>query len=210
MRGAVFLGGEAPQLSRVLESLDRFDMTVAADSGLHIAEAWGYRPDWIVGDMDSIDSEERLSRYPEGRILRYPCDKDETDAQIAVKLLQRFSDDITLIGGSGGRLAHILALMALFDAPIPPKCWLGQEEIINCVDAKLWPRLSLQMPQDTLISIFPVSDSPWRIHSDGLKWKLSNLTWINSQYSLSNRTESEKVLLEVEQGRFLVLRSYTA
>jgi thiamine pyrophosphokinase len=58
--GIIFTGGEGPpphKLKRLLEdSAAAGALLVAANSGLLLAESAGLKPDWIVGDMDSLGS----------------------------------------------------------------------------------------------------------------------------------------------------------
>jgi len=49
----------------------------AADSGLLLAEAAGLRPDWIIGDMDSLEPD-RLAFYAPEKIIRHPRFKTAT------------------------------------------------------------------------------------------------------------------------------------
>jgi len=72
----IFIGGTGPHSDLYKGLLGTCDLVIAADSGLLRAEHFGFRPDWIVGDMDSLKDLSRLSSYPKDRILKYPVDKD--------------------------------------------------------------------------------------------------------------------------------------
>lgn len=84
---------------------------IAADSGLETAEKLGIKPDIIIGDFDSVEPE-LLAEYQ--NIIKYPAQKDDTDSMLCVKYaLEHGFTDIIIIGGTGGRLDHTLANLAL-------------------------------------------------------------------------------------------------
>ena len=83
---------------------------IAADSGLETAKKLCIEPSIIIGDFDSADPA-LAAGYDR---LQYPSEKDDTDSMICVKyaLEQGFSD-IVIIGGTGGRIDHTLANLAM-------------------------------------------------------------------------------------------------
>lgn len=223
-RGVVFIGGEAPPPERCREIAAGADVIVAADSGLVIAENAGFRPDWIAGDMDSLsalcgkmDCAARLAAYPPERVLRYSRDKDLTDTEIAVKLLFGELPDIKtgdvcekvdIIGGGGGRLAHTLAIAALFDiaadsvdGKVLSGWFTSREEIILVRD-----ELRLAIKIGTVISIFPAGSGPWEAHSEGLKWPLDAVKWRRGVHGTSNRANKKDIFIRVKSGAFLVMQ----
>jgi len=207
MTAAVFIGGDGPPAIRGLPALGTVDLIVAADSGLDSAESWGLVPDWIVGDMDSIKDESRLKAYPSGRIRRFPRDKDFTDTELALLLLTELNcDDAFLVGGGGGRLDHILALVALFERTIPPKRWLTASEDIRMVDAESGSgHLTLDINPATLVSLFPIGIGPWKVSSSGLKWPLQDAQWERGLFGISNTAETDVIRITALKGRFLVI-----
>jgi len=65
------------QISGFMHDFDAPCFIIAADSGLVCAEEFGYTPDLIVGDMDSLTDKSLLSSYPEDKIrifdsIRFP------------------------------------------------------------------------------------------------------------------------------------------
>ncbi|MDR3192027.1 MAG: thiamine diphosphokinase, partial [Treponema sp.] len=119
MLGIAFIGGEGPRpdlIRRILGEDRAGILSVAADSGLMAAEGAGFRPDWIVGDMDSLDDPARLEKYPPERVLRYPGDKDFLDTELALSLLwEKGCTETWLLGGGGGRMDHLLGIRSLFE-----------------------------------------------------------------------------------------------
>jgi thiamine pyrophosphokinase len=177
-------------------------MLVAADSGLIAMEDAGLRPDWVIGDMDSLDDIRRLENYSPRRIIRYSHDKDYTDTELALAFLwEKGCDETWLIGGGGGRTDHLLAIGALFDRDRSPDRWLTAAEDIRC----LREGLSLTLSPGGRVSVFPLGSGPWRARSRGLQWPLDGVAWRRGFFGISNTAPEGAFSIRVEAGRFLVL-----
>jgi thiamine pyrophosphokinase len=204
VKAIVFIGGEGPTSERckILLGKEPAPLILAADSGLVAAEAAGYHPDWIVGDMDSLPDISCLSRYPEEKILRYPVDKDYTDTELALQLARKQGvDEIWLLGGGGGRLDHTLAIVALFDRPGAPQRWYTRNEDVYFLESEIILSVSI----GTLISIFPAGTGPWKISGEGLKWPINEIHWYRGFFGLSNRATYTSIRFTAEQGTFLII-----
>ena len=206
--GTAFIGSLAPPPTLCRGLCEKAEVIVAADSGLVTAEAAGIRPDWVVGDMDSLADLSRLDHYPPERVRRFPHDKDLLDTEIALNVLwEKGCTDIVLIGGGGGRLDHLLALRALFDRPRCPCRWVTDTEDIQVVDEG--GTLELSAPDNTfntLVSVLPAASGPWKASSDGLKWPLDRVRIDLGWAGVSNVACAKRVVFRAERGRFLVLR----
>jgi thiamine pyrophosphokinase len=210
--GIVFTGGEGPEpqvIKGLLNDLaDERALIVAADSGLVLAEGAGIKPDWIVGDMESLDNGNRLSHYPKERVICYPVDKDYTDTEIALSLLwEKTCKDAWIIGGGGGRLDHIFGIRDLFERERYPCRWITANEDIYCVDGGDEKKgfLKQALKQGKLISVFPLGDGPWKAESKGLKWDLGSARWERGLFGLSNVAIADEIEISAKQGRFMVI-----
>ena len=207
--GIVFTGGEGPQekvLKTVFSNLAAETIIAAADSGITLAEKAGLKPDWIIGDMDSIKDEACLEAYPPERIIRYHKEKDLTDTELALNLLwEKGCSSIWIAGGGGGRIDHLFGIRDLFEREQFPKRWLTASEDIYCIDAALNDRLYIAAGKDTFVSVFPLGNGPWKTESTGLKWALNNVKWERGYYGLSNLAICSEVEIIVLQGRFMVI-----
>jgi len=206
--GIVFTGGEGPEPQAIRGLLDGEALIVAADSGLALAEAANIKPDWIVGDMDSLDNGNRLSHYPKERVICYPVDKDYTDTEIALALLwEKGCKDAWIIGGGGGRLDHLFGIRDLFERERYPCRWITANEDIFCVDGgdKKNGFLKLAIKQGRLVSVFPLGAGPWKVQSKGLKWDLGSARWERGLFGLSNVAIADEIEISAKQGRFMVI-----
>jgi thiamine pyrophosphokinase len=208
-RGIVFTGGQGPQpriLKRLIGELAAGTLLVAADSGLLLAEAAGLRPDWIVGDMDSLDDESRLRSYPPERIICHPSDKDYTDTELALALIwEKGCDEVWIAGGGGGRIDHLLGIRDLFERERFPRRWITAAEDIHCIygGADGAGKLTLALEPGTLVSVFPLGGGPWKAESTGLKWPLDAVRWERGLYGMSNVIVAPEITINAKQGRFL-------
>ena len=100
-RCLIIAGGDYAPIGPVGE-----DFVLACDRGLAYAQREGIVPDLILGDFDSY-----RGTLPEGiPVLRYPVEKDDTDAMLAVRWAADSGfDAIRLACCFGGRLDHLLS-----------------------------------------------------------------------------------------------------
>jgi thiamine pyrophosphokinase len=207
--GIVFTGGEGPDpktIRRIMgDPLASGALIAAADSGLALAEAAGLKPDWIIGDMDSLNHD-RLGHYSMERIIRYPADKDNTDTELALALLwEKGCGEIWIIGGGGGRTDHLFGIRELFEGDNFPARWLTAAEDIYCIEGG---KLAISLVPGSVVSIFLVGCGPWKAESSGLKWPLDNVRWKRGMTGLSNIADAEtgegKIEINSKQGRFMI------
>ena len=208
LQGIAFIGGDCPNPEKCAILAKNAAIIVAADSGLIIAEKAGVKVDLIVGDMDSIDDIKRLEKYSKKQILRYPRDKDYTDTELALNLLyEKNCNETILIGGGGGRTDHLLAIYTLFERNRSPDHWHTENEDIYCIkDGKT---ISLTTPKESIISVFPLGETPWNAKSTGLKWELNDIKWKRGFFGISNIAVNGTFTVTSNSGRFLLIVQIT-
>ena len=90
---------------------EKYSLIIAADRGLLSADRLNARPDYIVGDFDSVPKE-ILSKYKaeEIPIETFPRMKDKTDTHIAFDMALTHNPwSIDLVGATGSRLDHTIS-----------------------------------------------------------------------------------------------------
>ena len=209
MRGIAVIGGEGPGPGTLREIVQGAELLVAADSGLASCEEAGLRPDWICGDMDSLDDPGRLSKYASERVRRYPRDKDFTDTELALALLrEQGCDEIWIAGGGGGRVDHLFAIRALFDRDDPPNRWFPGRERGCCADIRCirgGKSLSAVLLPGSIVSVFPLGKGPWEAESSGLKWPLGGQGWQAGSFGISNVAAEGGLEIRSIRGRFMAI-----
>ena len=203
-QGLLVIGGAGPSPQTLAACARAAGYTVAADSGLDSCAAADVVPDLVVGDMDSLADETLLRRFSRKRLLIFPRDKDETDTEIGLRILfERGWNEVTIAGGAGGRIDHLLAILGLFERDPAPDRWItGGEDIILVTGEAQFDGWA-----GSTVSVFPVGDRAAGLHSEGLKWPLDGLEFRRGFAGVSNLAISDRVRLRVEIGKLLVMRS---
>ena len=207
MRGVIFTGGESPGPEAIRKIAKGADLLVAADSGLAACEDAGLRPDWVLGDMDSLETQNdlgRLEKYPPQRVLRFPPEKDFTDTELALALLEeKGCDEIWISGGGGGRLDHLFAIRSLFERDRPPARWFPGNVEIRCLNEG--GKLGAVLPPGSIVSVFPLGKEGWEAESAGLKWPLDGVAWKAGSFGEGNVALEGLVKIRAIRGRFMVI-----
>ncbi len=205
MNGILLTGGEAPSDHKYIEKyLIDADLVCAADSGIYLAEKYRLRPDFIVGDMDSVKNAEDIKRHDYAEIIEYSRDKDYTDTELGFFLLkEKGCDRVVIIGGGGGRTDHLLSIFSLFYREVHPDVWVMKSEELVAVDDKI----SFSAVKGEDISFFPVTAGENRMKSRGLEWELDTLVWRPGDSGISNRAKGSSVDVEMIKGRLVMIRS---
>lgn len=97
----------------------RPDMVIAVDGGYDRCRERGWAVDILVGDFDSLSSEGARTAAESGvETLRLPVDKDRSDVDVALEIAdERGATNITVVGMTGGRLDHQLAVLGSLSSP---------------------------------------------------------------------------------------------
>ncbi len=195
-------------------------LLIAADSGLACAHNYGLNCHYFLGDMDSVP-QDLAEQYKNLQTFTFQKDKDFSDTELAfMKAKENGCIFNILVGGSGGRMDHFLALFAMFAQENHPSVWFAEENIFICLDCKTNPKICVTglVPEDA-VSVFAVTVPPYFgtesagktvkpvCRSRNLVWKLDSLEWQKGFYSLSNRVaaQTEALELNAENGRFVLV-----
>jgi thiamine pyrophosphokinase len=199
----ILAGGDAAS-PETASDLPRPDLVVAADSGYDAAVALGLGVDVLVGDMDSI----KATKIPGDVVIeRHPADKDATDLELALELVVRESPSrVVVLGGSGGRLDHELAVAALLCS----SRWSEIDEIDWRSD-RGWAhvvrrRRVLHGDVGATVSMLPVGGDARGVITTGLKWNLRDETLPGgTTRGVSNVMTSPVTDIRVSDGALLVV-----
>ena len=208
MRGVIFTGGKQPDMHLVLPWIRSPGYIIAADSGLVGVEKAGLIPDLLLGDMDSLPDPSILDRYPDEKKRIWPVDKDFTDTELALSVMnEKGIDEIILIGGSGGRMDHFFALYSLFNKQVFPALWIGEESVIIAVGSGS-PSMKACVEgllSNDPVSVFPVGNESHSCSGFDFHWPIDKLEWDSGIFSLSNRSDSGSLEFHAHTGRFLIV-----
>jgi thiamine pyrophosphokinase len=90
---------------------------IVADGGAKHCLEFGWTPDILVGDFDSLPPETVEDLASRGvEVIRHPTDKDATDLELAIQLaISRGIEDLLILGAVGDRWDQSLANFLLLD-----------------------------------------------------------------------------------------------
>lgn len=174
-RSVVVLAGGEAVTTPLPRRLPSSTLVIAADSGLQAAAALGVEVDRIVGDLDSVDREELERARARGAVVdRHPVAKDRTDLAIALDTaLELGAEDVTLVGGYGGRLDHLLAGVMLLAAPtyahLSIRALMGPA-VVTVVRGTA----TLSGRAGELVSLLPVHGTAQGVVTQGLRFPLDD------------------------------------
>ncbi|MCD6362723.1 MAG: thiamine diphosphokinase [Synergistetes bacterium] len=182
--------------------LEGADLIICADGGGNYLYAWGVKPDILIGDMDSISAEALL--YFEGagvKIVRFPRDKDYTDSHLALLEALRFSpSEVIIIGGLGDRMDHNIANIHLLYLALKRgvRAKLVNERYEAIILKEGENRMEISGEK---ISLLPLTSKVIFSRSEGLKWKLDDLTFsLENPIGISNEPLGKEVIIDVKEG----------
>jgi thiamine pyrophosphokinase len=212
VRRAVVVSGGDPPDATVAGSLDEVDLVIGADSGAAHALDLGWRPDLVVGDLDSLAPGRLADLEAVGAaIQRHPTDKDRTDLALALDLAvaARPRHVTVLAGGVGERFDHLVASVLLLAAEaysgVDLDAWFGTAHV-----TVVRGRASLRGGVGELLSLLAVNGPARGVTTTGLRWPLAGATLEpGSSWGVSNAfvsatagvTVTGGVVLAVQPGR---------
>ncbi|GMQ86762.1 MAG: thiamine diphosphokinase [Acidimicrobiia bacterium] len=188
-------------------------LVIAADGGLALASALHLTVDVVVGDMDSASAEDLERAAQSGaRIERHPTDKDATDLELALdEAIAAGATEITVVGGSGGRLDHLLAnahLLSGHSYRHVAMRWLTDTDTVLVCDPKR--PITVRGALGARVSLIPVAGAAGGVVTTGLHWPLAGEALpAGSTRGMSNTMTAETASVSVTDGTLLVVHERT-
>lgn len=185
---------------------------IAADSGLEFCGRNHILPDIAVGDFDSV-REITLSRFKEKEgIVWYELnpEKDDTDTEFAIrKAMELGAEKITILGGTGSRLDHVLGNIELLgigmEAGVPIELVDGHNRIRM---RKTGITLKKRGQFGKYVSLIPYTDCVEHLYLTGFKYPLEDACLRGfCSLGVSNEIVDKEAEIRFEGGILLVIES---
>lgn len=213
MRALIISGGTIDRdfaLSFIREY--RPEYCVAADRGLAFCEEADLRPDYIVGDFDSLPAG-RLERYLSGHgvpVRAFNPVKDATDTEIALRqALGAGAGQIVLLGVTGGRMDHFMAALQCLHIPLEagiPALIVDPCNRISLHDRDFTVKKEEQF--GTFVSFFPAGEAVENLTLEGFKYPLRNHHMTNADsLGVSNEIQEDTARVSFTAGRLYMVQS---
>lgn len=194
----ILAGGGALDRAMLSEAGGGTRPLIAADGAADRCLALGHRPDWVIGDMDSV-----RDRTAWGDRALHLAEQDTTDFE---KCLYATEAPLYLgVGFTGARVDHTLAVLsAMLRRPEKRVVLLGEADAIAL--APPGREIALRLGIGARVSLFPLRPVMARF-SAGLEWPVDGLAMApEGQIGTSNRAVAETVRLRFDRpGAVLIL-----
>lgn len=208
MHAIIIANGTPPTLGFARHIAHGADMLICADGGARTALAAHLRPDWVVGDLDSLDEDELDDLVRLGTVIqRYPVRKDETDLELALlHAVEQGATRITILGALGGRIDQLLANILLLALPalreIPTRI-LDEEQEIQLIASQG----VIHGQVGDVVSLVPIGGDATGVETEGLEWVLGGSTLVfGLARGISNTMTAPIATVKVKSGLLLAIR----
>ncbi len=208
----VVVAGGSPPSARALAAIPPGAYVIGADAGAEHALAAGLHVELAIGDFDSIAAPALAALEQAGaRIDRHPAEKDATDLELALDAaLELAPRRILLVGGTDGRLDHLLGELALLAADayaaVELDAVLGDAIVVVVRGER-----ALRGEPGTLISLIAMNGPAAGVTTRGLVYPLDSETLApGSSRGISNVFAEHEAHVRVESGVLLAISSASA
>lgn len=203
----ILANGEAPLKSALnkLKKLGYADL-YCADGGANSAKKMGLMPDYIIGDLDSIDLDTVKFYDGKSQLIHYTRQSD-TDVEKTLKFVVRKKyDEAVLTAGTGDRLDHSLTNLSLvykYFNKIKVSV-LHQSSILTPISGQ---NIIKTTPGEPISILGFTSDTI--VTSQGLKYQLMGTkVCFGIMDSQSNEAVSSQIYVNVENGIAFLIRDF--
>ena len=212
MKVCIVLNGEIKNYDKTKEIIlnEKYDFIIGADGGCNHLYKMNIMPNYVVGDLDSID-EKLIEYYKESNVIlkKYPTHKDETDSEICLYIAKDLNaKSVDFIGILGGRIDHTLANIGLLlnskNMNIFTRILSSEEEIIVLKDEEFM----LKGKKGNTVSIVSIDGEAQGINLDKFEYPLNDgkIGYL-SPLGISNVMVEDNAYIKVNKGSLLVIRN---
>ena len=210
---AIVSGGNLEEkfVLSVLNS-EETEFIIGVDRGLQFLYDHKIRPDYIVGDFDSV-SEEIVTYFTEELNVparKFKPEKDASDTEIALQFcLDLRRKHILILGGTGTRLDHVWANVQALQIA------LDDEADVRILDSHNQIRLlkkdftlSKEEAYGDYFSVFPLGGTVDDLCIRGAKYPLEHhLLSADSSLCVSNEIQDEQVTITFSYGILILMET---
>ena len=181
------------------------DCVIVADGGYDYIVKHGVKPNVIVGDFDSVQSD---FSGTDAAVQNHPVIKDDTDTMLAVKIgLDKGYTDFMIYGGLGGkRTDHTVAnfqTLAYIAKKGARGTLVGNGEYFTVIRDD---ELVIEGEQDSIFSVFAYGGNAYGVSISGSHYDVDS-AYITPFFPLgvSNRFKEKTVRVSVEKGCLMIV-----
>jgi thiamine pyrophosphokinase len=203
----IFVNGLVPELESARQILQPGDVLCAADGGTRHALELGLIPSIVIGDLDSLGSDDRFWLASQSvEFQQFSRDKDETDLELAIQYgLQAGYREILIVGGLGGRIDQTLGNLSMLTNPELDTLDIRMDDGVE--EAFFTRRrCGIRGRRGDRVSLIPWGGEVTGITTRGLRWPLRSETLFPDRTrGISNEMSRDQATIQLKSGLLLVI-----
>ncbi len=208
-RAWIFVNGDFIDYVYLRQAIQPGDLVVSANGGLRHLHHLRLLPDWVVGDLDSIDAAQKDWLRVNGvQVEQHPPEKNETDLELALaRAIREGYTQIRIAAAQGARLDHTLGNLFLLTQPglrsYDVRLDDGREEVFL-----LENECTIEGVPGDLISLLPLNGPAEGITTEGLYYPLKGETlYTDRTRGISNVLLGERAVVRLETGSLICIHT---
>jgi len=212
VRVVIFANGELNYPQNAIDIITPDDLLIAADGGARHCLDLGVVPDFVVGDLDSLQPFEIKALKKSGaEVVVYARKKNFTDLELAFSLaMDRGANEIIVLGGFGGRwdmtVSNLLLATGRKFSGVSIRLIDGPQEATLIKDGE---QRTFQGSRGDVLSLIPLGRDVTGVTLSGLEYALSDQTIkAGSTLGISNVLAEDKATVTIEKGVLLCIISH--
>ena len=189
---------------------NKYDIIMTVDKGTEELAHLEIKPNFIVGDFDSIDNNV-LANYENSNIeiKRLIPEKDFTDTESALELaIEMKSTNITIVGAIGTRMDHTIANIHILKETLDKNI---SARIINENNEIILINRPIKIKKDDMykyVSLIPLTTEVTGVTIKGMKYPLNNYTMtIGNSLGVSNEQVEQTAEISLQKGILIIIKS---
>jgi thiamine pyrophosphokinase len=207
VRAVILANGDVPAGTFERYAIENDDWLIAADGGGGLCLRLGRFPDVVIGDLDSLSSEEEDQLCAHGaHFVRHPARKDFTDLELALRFaVEGGASEILIFGALGARWDQSLANILLpgLSEWEGLRIWLlhGEQRVTVLGGGG---GLRIQGRRGDVVSLLPVGGDALGVTTRGLEYALNDETlYFGATRGVSNRMIGREASVSLRAGHLI-------
>lgn len=206
MKKALIFTSFIDDLEKIQLDFSCYNCIICADGGYETAKEFNLKPEIMIGDYDSG------TQPCEEGVIKLPMEKDMTDSEAAVDVaVSKGFDDITVLGGLGGRFDHTMGNIGIIakyiDSPVTIRFIDGNNKVYMLPAGSY----TIKKSHYKYLGLISYGTCCENISISGVKYPLKNRVLSDSTtLGVSNEITDDKAILSFKRGRLLIIESNDA
>jgi len=208
MKCAIISNGDITKIEEMQADLREYGMIICADGASNRLRSTDLIPDYILGDLDSIDLE--TMNYFKGKnveFIRFNPEKDYSDTHICIDFLRgKGCSEIDIYGALGGRWDHSVANFGLM--------YYGYENDMKISLVDRYDRASIHgvgsytslKKENQHFSIFAVFEDA-QVTLKGVKYPLDEYNLRRGESIGLSNEYIQDCIVEIKKGSAIIIES---